>query len=97
MEKVLELNSVSAVQKWTSEGHSWNVLKLTDGRTLYFDLTWFDNEYINYETGEIHQTDDYDWKNITFYEHLFRFSNIGYETNVFHHNTGVFCHEITKE
>ena len=95
MEKALQLKSVRAVQKWTSPGHAWNVLILADGRTLYFDLTWFDNEHINPETGVIYQTDDYDWENITFYEHLFRFSNIGYGTKVFHHNIGTF-HSETK-
>jgi len=108
MEKALQLNSVKAVQKWTSSGpvsqsgtasqnsHSWNVLKLTDGRTLYFDLSWFDNEKIDLKTGVIYQTDDYDWVNITFYEHLFRFSNIGYGTNVFHHNYGTLDNELSK-
>ena len=93
MEKALSLNSVQAVQRWASPGHAWNVLKLTDGRTLYFDLTWFDNEHINQETGRIFQTEDYGWANITFNEELFRFSNIGYGTNVFHHNMGKFDRE----
>jgi len=93
MGKILQLSSVKSVEKWTSPGHAWNVLKLADGRTLYFDLTWFDNEHINSETGEIYQTDDYDWENITFYKHLFRFSNIGYGTRVFHHNIGKFSKE----
>ncbi len=96
MDKILQLSSVKSVEKWTSPGHAWNVLKLVDGRTLYFDLTWFDNEYINTETGEIYQTDDYDWENITFYEHLFRFSNVGIESKVFHHNLGEFDKEIQK-
>jgi hypothetical protein len=93
MAKALSLNPVKSVQKWTSPGHAWNVLKLVDGRTLYFDLTWFDNEYINSETGEIYQTEDYDWENITFYEDLFRFSNIGYGSNVFHHDIGKLTNE----
>jgi hypothetical protein len=93
MERVLQLSSVMSVQKWTSPGHAWNVLKLSDGRTLYFDLTWFDNEYINSETGEIYETEDYKWENITFYDHLFRFSNIGYGTKIFHHNEGKFNSE----
>jgi hypothetical protein len=96
MEKALNVNSVMSVQMWTSPGHAWNVLKLVDGRTLYFDLTWFDNEHINSETGEIYQTDDYDWENITFYEHLFRFSNVGYGTKVFHHDIGALNREIGK-
>ncbi|GBU28981.1 hypothetical protein R84B8_02543 [Treponema sp. R8-4-B8] len=93
MDKILQLNSVKSVEKWASPGHAWNVLKLVDGRTLYFDLTWFDNESINTETGEIYQTDDYGWENITFYEHLFRFSNIGLGSKVFHHNIGKFVKE----
>jgi len=95
-ERALELNSVSSVQRWTSVGHAWNVLKLTDGRTLYFDLTWFDNESIDAQTGKIIQTDDYGWENITFFEHLFRFSNIGYGSKVFHHNIGSFHSERVK-
>jgi len=93
MQKALALPSVSAVQKWTSPGHAWNVLKLVDGRTLYFDLTWFDNEHIDHETGEIFET-DYGWANITFHEHLFRFSNIGYGAGVFHHNMGTLYSEV---
>jgi len=96
MEKALELKSVQSVQRWTSPGHAWNVLKLVDGRTLYFDLTWFDNEHINFETGEIYQTEDYSWFNITFLNHLFRFSNIGFGTKVFHHDIGKFHSEIIK-
>jgi len=96
MEKIIELPSVQAVQKWTGPNHAWNVIKLIDGRTLYFDLTWFDNETINEKTGEIYQTDDYNWENITFYEHLFRFSNIGYTSREFAHNQGKFLTEIKK-
>jgi len=94
MARALQLSSVASVEKWTSPGHAWNVLKLVDGRTLYFDLTWFDNEHINSETGEIYQTDDYGWENITFYEHLFRFSNIGYGSKTFHHDLGTFNKEV---
>ncbi|MDR2941458.1 MAG: hypothetical protein LBV17_02585 [Treponema sp.] len=97
MSKALKLNSVSSVQLWEAPGHAWNVLKLNDGRTLYFDLTWFDNEHINHETGIIYQTDDYGWSNITFDEHLFRFSNIGYGYKVFHHNKGRMVKEIKKK
>ena len=96
MEKALKLSSVQAVQRWSGPNHAWNVLKLIDGRTLYFDLTWFDNEHINHETGEIYQTDDYDWENITFFKHLFRFSNIGYGSRQFTHNLGSFSTEIRK-
>ena len=30
MDKALALNSVMAVQKWSSPGHAWNVLELVD-------------------------------------------------------------------
>ena len=96
MNKALSLNSVQAVQKWVGPNHSWNVLKLTDGRTLYFDLTWFDNEHIDQETGRIYQTDDYGWENITFNEELFRYSNVGYGSRVFTHAQGRFDREVTK-
>ncbi|MCL2833218.1 MAG: hypothetical protein FWD78_08615 [Treponema sp.] len=96
MQNAIKLSSVQAVQKWTGPNHAWNVLKLTDGRTLFFDLTWFDNEYINSETGEIYQTDDYNWENITFNEHLFRFSGVSYGTLQFTHNLGTLDSEIRK-
>ena len=96
MEKALRLPSVQAVQRWTGPNHAWNVLKLTDGRTLYFDLTWFDNEHIDERTGVIYETEDYGWNNITFYEHLFRFSNVSYGTRQFTHDQGKFETEIRR-
>jgi len=96
MEKALQINSVLSVERWTSTGHAWNVLNLADGRKLYFDLTWFDNEHINSETGEIYQTDDYGWENITFFEHLFHYSNIGYGTKVFHHEIGKWAKTTSR-
>ena len=96
MDKALNLSCVKAVQKWTSSNHAWNVLKLVDGRTLYFDLTWFDNESINKKTGEIFQTDDYDWANITFNKKLFRYSGVGYGTRIFEHTLGKFDKERKK-
>jgi hypothetical protein len=96
MEKALSLNCVKSIEKWTSTGHAWNVINLVDGRTLYFDLTWFDNEHIKTDTGEIYQTDDYDWENITFYEDIFRYSNIGYATHVFHHTQGKLNKVVEK-
>jgi hypothetical protein len=95
-EKALSLNSVAAVQRWTSPGHVWNVLELIDGRLLYFDLTWFDNEHINEETGEIYQKDDYDWENITFYQELFDYSNVSYGAGVFSHAAGEFHSEVRR-
>jgi len=95
-DKILTLNSVQTVQRWTSPSHAWNVLKLTDGRTLYFDLTWFDNEHINHDTGIVYQTDNYDWFNITFHEHLFRFSNVAYGSKSFTHNIGEFQSEKSR-
>ena len=95
-EKALSLSCVQSVQTWSSSDHAWNVLKLTDGRILYVDLTWFDNEHINSKTGKIYQTDDYSWANITFNEELFRFSSVGYGDKVFHHNIGRLDGEISK-
>jgi hypothetical protein len=97
MDRIFILGCVQAVQKWSSPGHAWNIIQLVDGRTLFFDLTWFDNEDINEETGEIYQTDDYGWENITFYTDLFRYSNIGYGVKIFHHNAGKFVNEIMKK
>ena len=96
MERILKLNCIQAVQKWSSPGHAWNVIKLIDGRTLYFDLTWFDNEHIDEKTGEIYQEDDYDWANITFDEDIFRYANVGYGSRIFHHDTGKLDREIIK-
>jgi len=96
MNRILDLNSVQAVQRWVSPNHAWNVVKLTDGRTLYFDLTWFDNEDIDPKTGKVYQTDDYKWANITFNEELFRYSSIGYSDRVFHHEVGRFDKEVAK-
>jgi len=95
-DKILVLNSVQSVQRWISPSHAWNVLKLVDGRTLYFDLTWFDNESIDQNTGIVYQTDNYGWFNITFHEHLFRFSNVSYGEKIFNHNTGNFQSEKTR-
>jgi hypothetical protein len=97
MNRILALSCVRSVQKWTVPGvHAWNVIKLVDGRTLYFDLTWFDNEYINEQTGEIYQTNDYKWQNITFNADLFNHSNVGYGTRVFTHKFGKLDREIRK-
>lgn len=96
MNRILQLNCVRAVQKWSSSSHAWNVIKLKDGRTLYFDLTWFDNEYINHETGYIELQEDYDWENITFDRELFYYSNIGYGSGTFHHAYGEMVEEKTR-
>jgi transglutaminase/protease-like cytokinesis protein 3 len=90
MEKALSLKCVKSIEKWTGPNHAWNVINLVDGRTLYFDLTWFDNEHIKEDTGQIYQTDDYDWENITFNEDLFRHSNVGYGSGTFSHDKGKF-------
>lgn len=83
MQKALALKYVDSVEEWISSNHSWNVLNLTDGRQLYFDLTWFDNEYIDHKTGRIYQTDDYDWGNITFDKDIFN-SNMSYSGSFSH-------------
>jgi hypothetical protein len=90
MNKAVLLNCVKSVEKWTGPKHAWNVLNLVDGRRVYFDLTWFDNEHIDKETGRIYQTDDYRWANITFNEELFKHSNVGYLTETFSHAQGKF-------
>ena len=58
LEKAILLPSVKTVQYWygllrSGVDHAWNVLKLVDGRMLYFDLTGFSNQRLNSETGEI--------------------------------------------
>ena len=96
MNKALLLTCIKSVEEWTGPNHAWNVINLFDDRRLFFDLTWFDNEHINEETGEIYQTDDYDWENITFDEDLFRHSNIGYSTTIFIHDQGKFNRIVRK-
>ena len=95
-ERALGLSSVAAVERWTAPNHAWNVLELIDGRRLFFDLTWFDNEHINEETGAIYQTDDYGWANITFFEELFHYSNISYGSGLFLHSVGVLASRVEK-
>jgi hypothetical protein len=95
-ERFLELDSVIAIEEWGTPCHLWNVLILADGRRLYFDLTWFENEYICHETGEIYQTEDYRWKNLTFNAELFRYSGVGYGTGEFTHALGSFVREVRK-
>jgi hypothetical protein len=90
MEKAPRLKCVTSVEMWKAPSHTWNVLNLVDGRTVYFDLTWFDNEHIDETTGRIYQTDDYDWGNITFNRDLFRYANVGYGTKTFSHTLGKF-------
>jgi hypothetical protein len=85
MQRLLAVEYVQTVEKWSSSNHAWNNVIFKDGRRLYVDITWFDNEYINHDTGRIYQTDDYDWENITFNRDLFEHSNIGYGSNIFEH------------
>jgi hypothetical protein len=86
MQKLFTVNYVKKVEKWTLPGvHAWNNVIFKDGRRLYVDVTWFDNERIDPETGRIYETDDYNWENITFNRDLFEHSNIGYGTNIFLH------------
>lgn len=96
MQRIFQLDCVAAVQKWSSSSHAWNVLELADGRILYFDLTWFDNEHIDEQTGIIEQKDDYNWENITFDEELFKYSNVGYGSNDFEHSKGQMVERITR-
>lgn len=96
MDRFLQLECVQAVQKWSSGSHAWNVLKLKDGRVLYADMTWFDNEYLNHKTGCVEPRDDYDWKNLTFDEELFRYSNVSYTKRIFEHLNGRMVAEKTN-
>lgn len=97
MERILQLDCVASVQKWTSGNHAWNVLTLTDGRTLYCDLTWFDNEYINRKTGSVEQQEDYNWKNLTFDPEVFKYSNVSFPKEVFEHLSGKMVAEKRRE
>jgi len=82
----INLECVDKVLICSGENHAWNMLVLDDGRKLYLDLTWFDNETIDSATGRIKQLDDYDWANITFDEETFKYSGIGYGSGVFTHS-----------
>ena len=95
MEKVLALKSVDSVEKWVSDDHSWNVLNLVDGRKLYFDLTWFDNEKIDHETGLISALGDYGWENITYDEEVFKYATSSYAGYLSHANGSL--QEILKK
>ncbi|MGR5522005.1 hypothetical protein [Vibrio sp. PNB22_4_2] len=96
MAKVLELEYVSSVEEWASPNHSWNVITLVDGRRLYLDVTWFDNEHINHETGEIIETSDYGWANITFDQDVFNYTDISYGTEDFTHAHGQLVNKLEK-
>jgi hypothetical protein len=85
MQKLLSIDLVETVEKWSAPGHAWNNVIFRDGRRLYVDVTWFDNEHINHETGRVYETEDYDWENITFNRDLFEHSNVGYSTRDFSH------------
>jgi hypothetical protein len=86
MQKLLSISYVKTVEKWSLPGiHAWNNVILNDGRRLYVDVTWFDNEHINEETGRIYETEDYDWENITFNKNLFEYSQVGYGSKLFVH------------
>jgi hypothetical protein len=86
LQKLLSIRYVKKVEKWSLPGvHAWNNVILNDGRRLYVDVTWFDNEHINEETGTIYETEDYDWENITFNKDLFEHSQVGYGSRIFVH------------
>jgi len=74
----LNLDCVQSVENWHTSSHEWNVLNLTDGRRLYVDVTWFDNDHIDEKTGRTTYADDYNWANITFDEELFNYGEIAY-------------------
>jgi hypothetical protein len=79
MERAIKLESVQSVQHWRATpdtgapgAHSWNIIKLVDGRTLYCDVTAFATNRINSETGEVYHAADYRWHKITFDEQEFK-------------------------
>jgi hypothetical protein len=84
-EALQDLACVSSVEKWTGANHAWNVLELTDGRTLYADLCWFDGEIPDARTGKTSETEEYNWMNLTFDTEEFLYSNVGF-------SSGMFCH-----
>jgi hypothetical protein len=68
-----------SVQHWRAApetgapgNHSWNIIKLIDGRILYCDLTAFSTNRINERTGEVYHAEDYRWDKITFNETAFK-------------------------
>ena len=79
MEKAIMIESVKTVQHWRATkdtgapgNHSWNIIKLIDGRILFCDLTAFATNRINTETGEVYHAADYRWEKITFDEEEFK-------------------------
>jgi hypothetical protein len=79
MENAIKLKSVKSVEHWRATpatgapgNHSWNIIKLVDGRILYCDLRSFATNRINAETGEIYYAEDYRWNKISFDEKAFR-------------------------
>jgi hypothetical protein len=86
MRRLRALDCIAEIQKWSVPGvHTWNILKLKDGRTLFCDVTWFDNDHIDAKTGQTTYADDYNWENITFDEDLFLHGQVSYGTRDFTH------------
>ncbi|MCL2805400.1 MAG: transglutaminase-like domain-containing protein [Treponema sp.] len=59
------------VEMWSSSSgnHAWNHVILSNGRTLYIDATWYDNNYDNHPTQ--HSPDSYSPWYITYDKNLF--------------------------
>ncbi len=96
MARALQLESVASVEEWAGANHSWNIINLIDGRMLYVDVTWFDNEHIDHETGKIIETPDYGWGNVTFDENVFNYANVGYGSRDFTHTYGKLINRAVK-
>lgn len=96
MDRVVTLESVASVEEWAGGNHRWNVVNLKDGRKLYLDLTWFDNEYIDHDSGLIVQKADYQWGNITFDQAVFNYANLGYGSAGLVHTQGRLISKVTK-
>jgi hypothetical protein len=61
------LPCVSKIFKMSVPGvHAWNELLLINGRKLYVDATWFDNDHIDENTGKTTYKPDWNWDNLTY-------------------------------
>lgn len=96
-EQFLRFDFVTSVEKWIGGNHAWNIINFMDGRKLYVDLCWFDGEMLDKESGQIEESDMYNWLNITYNKEEFMHSNIGYGTNKFCHLYGKLYKTFKKK
>lgn len=87
-EQFIKIPGITSIEKWHGANHAWNVINLENGRQLYVDLCWFDNETIDERTGRIIELDDYNWRNITYDKDEFTYAGIGYGTYQYCHAYG---------